>query len=374
MKFDWNVMIILFGIVQGMFILYTIVAKNKIRNYLPLVFWICILLSLLLESFLVRSGIIQYVIHVFKVPTPFIFLLGPLLYEHIVVQIGGKINVKHRVLHYLPCAFYFLYSFNFFLQSYEYKFNIIARDFHMDWVSLPVTQRFLVDPWDINGWIIVEIIVLHLVIYSILGYVKILRDKSNAAKKWLLYLNTVMLISALVLFFAQGGVIDGTVFLKSPFPHYSPSIFVTVAIYSMTFYLIINPDLLATKKQKYLKSSLSEDYRREKLLMLTNLIEGEHLYLSQDFSLKFLAERSGLSTHNISQILNEEMEYTFFELVNHYRINEAKKRLSHVEEHIKIDQLAYDLGYKSKSTFYSAFKKDTKLTPSQYRESISRLD
>ncbi|WP_158259051.1 helix-turn-helix domain-containing protein [Flagellimonas meridianipacifica] len=98
------------------------------------------------------------------------------------------------------------------------------------------------------------------------------------------------------------------------------------------------------------------------------MIETEKLYLNEDFSLKMLSEKSGLSTHNISQILNEELQVGFITLTNSYRIEEAKRRLLGDEFNLKMEQLAYDLGYKSKSTFFSAFKKETNSTPSNYRK------
>ena len=75
-----------------------------------------------------------------------------------------------------------------------------------------------------------------------------------------------------------------------------------------------------------------------------------------------------MSSHHLSQILNEELGCTFFELTNSYRIEEAKKRLSESENQYKIEQLAYELGYRSKATFFTAFKKATNLTPQKFRE------
>lgn len=139
-------------------------------------------------------------------------------------------------------------------------------------------------------------------------------------------------------------------------------------MYLITLYLLGKTDLFKFPSKKYSKSSLSSFYKREKLNQITTLIETEKLYLNEDFSLKMLSEKSGLSTHNISQILNEELQVGFITLTNSYRIEEAKRRLLGDEFNLKMEQLAYDLGYKSKSTFFSAFKKETNSTPSNYRK------
>jgi len=222
MKFDWNVMVLLFGIIQSIFIFY-IFSKAGNKNHLQFGAWLSILLFFLIESFMIRSGAIQYALHLFKVPTPFLFLLGPLLYGYTNVHVGHKTNRAYRLLHFVPFVFYAFYLFNFFLQSSAYKHNIIAKDFHPDWHVLPVTKSFSVDPWNINGWIFVELIVLHLAIYIVLSLRKIIRNKHIIAKQknWLLYLNSMMAIAVFILFFSQGGVINGTVFLESPLLIYS---------------------------------------------------------------------------------------------------------------------------------------------------------
>ena len=61
------------------------------------------------------------------------------------------------------------------------------------------------------------------------------------------------------------------------------------------------------------------------------------------------------------------MGTTFFGLINRYRIEEAKKILLNTES-IKMEQLAFDLGYNSKATFFKAFKENTNLSPAKFKE------
>jgi len=95
------------------------------------------------------------------------------------------------------------------------------------------------------------------------------------------------------------------------------------------------------------------------------VIENDKLYLDSNFSLELLSLKTGLSKHHISQIINEQLDCTFFDLTNKYRIEEAKRLLAE-SSYVKIEQLAYQLGYRSKSSFFSAFKRATNLTPSKY--------
>ena len=73
--------------------------------------------------------------------------------------------------------------------------------------------------------------------------------------------------------------------------------------------------------------------------------------------------------HNASQVINEHFEVSFHELINTYRIQEAKKILDNdFKKNLNIIDVAYEVGYNNKVTFNKAFKKDTQLTPSEYQK------
>ena len=102
-------------------------------------------------------------------------------------------------------------------------------------------------------------------------------------------------------------------------------------------YLIFKPNTLIKRAKKYQTSSLPSQYKKQKLQTLIEVIEKDSLFLDANFSLRSLADKSGISTHHISQILNEELKTSFFQLTNEYRIGEAKKRLKEENKHLKIE-------------------------------------
>jgi AraC-like DNA-binding protein len=76
-----------------------------------------------------------------------------------------------------------------------------------------------------------------------------------------------------------------------------------------------------------------------------------------------------VSPHLLSQILNEKLNRNFSDFVNYYRIEEAKQILSSPRgDRLKVIAVAFEVGFNTKVAFYNAFKKYTKMTPSQYRE------
>lgn len=124
-------------------------------------------------------------------------------------------------------------------------------------------------------------------------------------------------------------------------------------------------------KNKYEKSSLTEEKSLKYLKELNQLIEEEKPYLESKISLKELAERLNIHPNHLSQVINEKLNLNFYDFINGHRIEEFKKRLSE-DKSKKFTLLAhaYDSGYSSKSSFNEVFKKFTDMTPSQYQKQL----
>ena len=88
--------------------------------------------------------------------------------------------------------------------------------------------------------------------------------------------------------------------------------------------------------------------------------------LESDFSLPQLADRLKLSVHVVSQVINDGLGKSFFEMAAEYRVVHAKLLLKD-QPNIKIEEIAEQVGYNSKSSFNTAFKKITGKTPSEFR-------
>lgn len=90
---------------------------------------------------------------------------------------------------------------------------------------------------------------------------------------------------------------------------------------------------------------------------------------SPDFSLDRLAELVGISPRALSAVLNESLGKTFRDLLNEYRVREACSRLSDIEHYggYTIESISQSVGYRSRTSLVSAFKKETGLTPSDYQ-------
>lgn len=100
---------------------------------------------------------------------------------------------------------------------------------------------------------------------------------------------------------------------------------------------------------------------------LLKTMEVEKLYKDEDLSLASLADELGLSSHQLSELINQEMGKNFSAFVNEYRIREACELLSKNKDSSILD-IAYEVGFRSKTSFHRAFQKEVGVPPSEYRE------
>lgn len=122
---------------------------------------------------------------------------------------------------------------------------------------------------------------------------------------------------------------------------------------------------------KYQKSTLTPEIKAAVLEKIETVMNAE-FYLRDDATLSNLAKELGVTTHHLSQVLNESLQISFQDLIARYRIRKACEILrDEKQEQVKIESVAAMVGYNSKSSFNAAFKRRTGLTPTAYREAKS---
>ncbi len=100
----------------------------------------------------------------------------------------------------------------------------------------------------------------------------------------------------------------------------------------------------------------------------------EKFFLDPDIDLYSLAKMLDTNTSYLSQVINEYMGKSFSEFLKELRINEAILRMgkSRLIPKYSMDGFARELGFRSRSSFYIAFKKQTGMTPSDFMYSINK--
>lgn len=99
---------------------------------------------------------------------------------------------------------------------------------------------------------------------------------------------------------------------------------------------------------------------------LNDLLEYQKAYREMGLNRKKMAEQLSVSEHQLSRIINSYFKKNFNELINQYRVNEAKERLL-TEPEVQITTIAYEVGFNSIASFNRVFKELTESSPSAYR-------
>ena len=146
-------------------------------------------------------------------------------------------------------------------------------------------------------------------------------------------------------------------------------------VFSFILYLIISI-LLYRKKTDDLfllngpKSSGKKIDSAEATILsekLEKIMLEKEWYKNSNLTLQDLSKELNISSHQLSQFLNSNLNKNFTSFVNEFRINEACKIITSNDK-LTLESIGYDVGFNSKSTFFSAFKKHTGTTPLNYQQ------
>jgi len=125
--------------------------------------------------------------------------------------------------------------------------------------------------------------------------------------------------------------------------------------------------------EKYAGSSLSKSDLQAYMNKLENHMKENEKYLDSDLNINDLSTELAIPSKLLSQVINEGYSCNFFDFVNKYRVEAAKSMLANqVDEKQTIQEVMYDSGFNSKSSFNTSFKKFTNLTPTQFKNSLQK--
>ncbi|MBK6266061.1 AraC family transcriptional regulator [Marivirga sp. S37H4] len=143
--------------------------------------------------------------------------------------------------------------------------------------------------------------------------------------------------------------------------------------FSFVLYLIVLLFIFKNKKEstffeekeKYKNKGIEQemlDRIEQKLFIIVE----KKMFLNPNLTLAETAKEFSIPKHVLSQYLNEKMGKSFSTYINEFRIEKAKEFLQ-APNHYPIEDLGYESGFNSKSTFFTTFKKIVGQTPAEYR-------
>ena len=285
------------------------------------------------------------------------FLYGPLLFLFVYYLTGSISRFRNQhLIHFLPFVLLLLGEILF---SY---WDVIA----------PGHEVFL-----IVGF---EVLVLQILTYNLKAIGRLITIKSNSAVtpgtiKWLrsllVFITGIYVLSFLISHVILLGITSaGDLYLIV-------QLSITLMIYLMTYRLILDPHVFALAggkedtngSQKYQRSGLKEIQANTYAATLNQYMDEKRPWLNPDLSVYSLSQQLNISRNHLTQVLNERINKNFYEFVNSYRIEEAKRLMNDPKfSHLTLTGIGLEAGFKSKTAFNLNFKKLTGFTPSEWKK------
>ncbi len=209
---------------------------------------------------------------------------------------------------------------------------------------------------------IIEFSFLGMLLYCIYDILK------NRKEKWLL---VFIIPIALVLVIDEGA----KQFLDIQYSFldidsYGVFLIAILLFYFVTYRLIIAPKaILASANHKYKASNLSPSEVESTIQSLNRLMMEQQLFKNQKLQVGEVATQLGISRQQLSEILNVHMGIRFQDFLNQHRVEAFIECLQQERyQNYTLLGIATEVGFSSKSSFNSTFKKLKGVTPSQYRK------
>ena len=273
---------------------------------------------------------------------------------------------------------FFLYSKSLIYKSFRFKINQL---YHFIPAAVIVT---LLSLNYISSSSIASLIYVSLLLYLVMSireiviFRKVIKDtQSSMTLKGLFWLQWTIIAFCTTIFLE---IVDHyfwsmNLFYGISLTHVSLLILINWLYYkglkqSQMFLGISEIDQkISLKRKKYLfKETHPSDQDQIVIERIKEFISVNNVFTDPDLSLNQLAEYVEISPRRLSYLINNFLNQNFMSFISSYRMDRAKYRLLNPEESGEtISEIMYEVGFSSKSSFYSLFKKQTGFTPSEFK-------
>jgi AraC-like DNA-binding protein len=314
------------------------------------------------------------------------FLIGPFHYLYTVyLSHYSQKYKKMHLLHFLPFMIFELCMLPLLLQSKE---ELIKGITYTESGNISVVSLAL--NWAIMFHIIIYTLFVIIVTRKYSKRIKnIFSSLDNIKLGWLR--NASILFSIGIVMYIIENALNTSGVISNKF--IISSLITPIVIYGMSYLAIIKTEIFAnpefnrqieeipvetiddsssnssTASKKYQKSGLSAEKAKEYVANLMQVMEKDKPYLDSGLTLSKLAELLSIPPHNLSEVINTQLNQSFFDFINSYRVDKVKYDLTDPKKNnLTLLAIAMDSGFNSKSSFNTIFKKHTCLTPSEYKK------
>ena len=392
--------LMLLGGIQGLFLAALLLRLRK-NNFSANRYLATILAALgltLLHQYLVVTDYILQIPALIGTTMPLDLIYPSSLYLYVRSMTQPNLSASKDRLHYILPMFGIILLLPFYVLDFETKLAIVQNNYMIsDW---PGVMEYT---FPLAMFVAAMLFTFYLILsFKLLfAHTQTIRDffsyRNNITLSWLRNLLLLMLVfwlfmmvfyyiyyAATAELFWQSRQIFNWLFVFSIFVVfyigtmgllqrriYRPNMLVPEQAIDLSKHEVDEDTTSKPKTDKYKNSALTTEMSERILKRLSEAMEKEKPYLKNNLTLPDLAKMVATSPNYLSQIINEQLEMNFFDYVNSYRIERAKKLIINPLPHTHtILDIAMESAFNSKSAFYTAFKKQMGITPVQYKKSL----
>jgi AraC-like DNA-binding protein len=370
--------------------------KNALRSYsdyLLSVSILCQIWAVLLFLFVFSGSIIRFP-YLYRTAAPLTFLVPPLGYIYVrSVLYNEKKWQEYDFLHLLPFLFFLINYLPFFLSPIEYKLEIVTKTIQDKNFGIEKQLGYLPEN------VFYQFRPIQAVIYIILQWRLILTfnrnnpsqlitDQIKRVIRWLsifTWATTGFLIGffiTIILYFTQENLFTNAELTLIPNSILGLSYFVVFS------YLLINPQVLTGLpfiRYKETRSTIVEnetvkvpfiyDSYSKEIKNLEKYFAIQKSFLQLNISISQVSVDTKIPIRDLSYIINNYYKKRFNDYVNEMRLEHFISKIdSATLDSLTIEAIAFDSGFSSKSSFYRAFNRFYRCTPSEYLETLNKAN
>ncbi len=357
------------------FFLVTVKTKHKTSNYLFALFVIITAIDTSAPLFeLVSDG----PSNLGMLRNTLAFLQIPVFYLYVVSVCYSDFKLKPKyILHLLP----YLIS-NFILLP---RFYLVDAASKMDFI---INRQSMIEIPFKHVLFHIQIVVYLIAIFKLLKKAKKLYLENNAGTSinsynWLFQFTSVLSVLYLIVVFKN-------IFKFSDYPYISEWIKIGILVFNLfiiCWYLykaLNHPDLfrninsklklvsdIVLEEKKNVPAAVKEKEYNAALSKLEQYMVEEKPFLNPSLTIQDVSAAIEIPVRDLSLLINHKLEQHFYDFVNTYRIENAMDILKDgTKSKVTILEILYEVGFNSKSSFNTAFKKHTGNTPTSYRKQL----
>ncbi|NER15271.1 helix-turn-helix domain-containing protein [Leptobacterium flavescens] len=352
--------LIAYGTCQAFFIAFIILRSD--RTLFKKLFAALLIIEgiTLFERFLVETDLITSVPHLLGISNPISFIKPPLmLFMAMAITIHHFKLIRKHYWHFIVFAFMLLLNLPFYFLSGTEKIETVEVFMN----KIPSYSSF--------EFYFTLSFFAYIGVYIYISIKKLREFKkqvtNNALVNWL---HNVLLGYSLFL------VLHLIYFAIQPIGKYNFALINQISMLAMAFIIqsiafkIIDKSTIFNSKPPNLKDPLQR--KKDENIILDKLENGK-VYLNDNLNLTTFSRSVELSSAYVSEIINQKFNCSFKKLLNHYRLEEAKKNIhKNKDNKIKLIDIAFQSGFNNKVSFYRVFKEIEGISPSEYLEKIKK--